>query len=71
MTVRYCVCKVEQDDMGKGRYRTGYQTEIESAEEFAALVNENKAEWDFLIMGANSFGRDEMYFEVMMKRKGE
>ncbi len=67
MTVRYCVCKVKQDDAGRSRY----QTEIESAEEFAALVNENKAEWDFLIMGANSFGRDEVYFEVMMKRIGE
>lgn len=67
MVNHYSVCKVTRDKEG----RTKYQTKVLSQEEFAALVNENKAEWDFLVIDVYKFTEDEMYFGVMMKRIGE
>lgn len=63
----YSVCKVVRDSEGRSKY----QTEVLSQEEFAALVNENKTEWDFLVVDVSSFADGEMYFGVMMKRIGE
>lgn len=63
MTSWYCVCKT----VGS----CDYHTEVVSQEEFAALVEEYKADWDFQVVDVSRFADSDLYFSVLMTRKGE